>query len=79
MSVWTVALAVAGAFFMLAFLIGTYVTWQALGVLKWDKFVFDPDGHPTRVLRFLLSLMGGFFVGATAAAYSLAWEALRQL
>jgi|UPI0004241E17 uncharacterized membrane protein YwzB len=75
----TVMLAAAGAIFIIAFLGGTYITWQALGVLKWDKIVFDPIGHQTRMLRFILAMIGGFFIASTAAAYLLAGQALRAL
>jgi uncharacterized membrane protein YwzB len=75
----TVMLAAAGVIFIIVFLGGTYITWQALGVLKWDKFVFDPIGHQTRMLRFILAMIGGFFIGCTAAAYLLAGEAIRSI
>jgi uncharacterized membrane protein YwzB len=75
----TVLIAADGLVFMIAFLGGVYVTWQALGVLKWDKFVFDPIGHQTRMLRFILSLIGGFFIGSTAVLYMIAAQALRAM
>lgn len=75
----SVMLAVDGFVFMIAFLGGTYVTWQALGVLKWDKIAFDPIGHQTRVLRFILAMIGGFFIAATFVAYVIAAQALRVM
>jgi uncharacterized membrane protein YwzB len=72
-------LAADGLLFILAFFIGTYVTWWALGALKWDKFLFDPFGTQTRVLRFLLSLFGGFLMGLAAVAYIFAFQLLRLL
>ncbi|WP_245629007.1 DUF1146 family protein [Alicyclobacillus shizuokensis] len=68
-----------GVLFILAFLFGTWVTWWALGALKWDKFLFDPFGTQTRVLRFLLALLGGFLLALAAVAYILAFQLLRVL
>jgi uncharacterized membrane protein YwzB len=75
----TVLIAADGLVFMIAFLGGIYLTWQALGVLKWDKFVFDPIGHQTRMLRFILSIIGGFFIASTAVVYMIAAQALRAI
>lgn len=68
-----------GLVFTLAFLLGTYVWWRALGCLKWDRFTFDPLGQQIRLLRFLLATAGGFVTGVTASAYALAWQAVRTL
>ncbi|MCL6517152.1 DUF1146 family protein [Alicyclobacillus sp.] len=74
-----VLLAVDGLVFIIAFLFGTYVWWRALGVLRWDRFVFDPFGQQTRILRFLLALCGGFVLAVVAVVYVLAGQALRAL
>ncbi|MCL6632616.1 MAG: DUF1146 family protein [Alicyclobacillus herbarius] len=72
-------LAADGLLFVLAFLFGTWATWWALGALKWDKFLFDPLGTQTRVLRFLLALLGGFLLALAAVAYIVAFQLLRVL
>ncbi|MCL6599363.1 MAG: DUF1146 family protein [Alicyclobacillus macrosporangiidus] len=74
-----ILMAVDGLVFIIAFLFGTYVWWRALAILKWEKFVFDPFGHQTRVLRFLLALCGGFVLAVVAVIYVLAGQALRIL
>ena len=76
---YTVMVAADGFIFIIAFLVGTYYSWRALGILKWDKFVFDPMGVQARILRFLMSMAGGFMVGLIAIAYLVAGQALRVL
>ncbi|QQE78763.1 DUF1146 family protein [Alicyclobacillus sp. SO9] len=61
--------AIDGMIFIITFLIGIYITYRALGSLKWDRFMFDPIGSNIRLLRFLFALLGGFVLGLAAAAY----------
>jgi uncharacterized membrane protein YwzB len=68
-----------GLVFMLAFLLGTWYAWRALGILKWDKFVHDPFGQQARMLRFLLAMVGGSMIGFVALVYVLAGQALRSV
>ena len=72
-------LAADGLVFMMAFLGGTYVSWWAVGILKWDKFVYDPFGRQARMLRFLLALLGGFLIGLIALVYIIAVQSMRIL
>lgn len=65
--------------FLVVFLGGTYITWWAIGILKWDKFVNDPYGPQARMLRFLLAMLGGFLTGLIALLYLLAGQALRLM
>lgn len=74
-----VVLAMDAMIFFLAFLGGTYLTWWAVGILKWDKFVNDPYGPQARMLRFMLAMLGGFITGLIAVVYLLAGQALRLL
>jgi len=68
-----------GLIFVLAFVFGTYFTWSALSVVKWDKFLFDPMGNHTRLLRILLGIIGGFFFGVAVVALNIALQAMRIL
>ena len=79
LSQYSVMIAADGFIFILAFLVGTYYAWRALGILKWDKFVFDPFGVQARILRFFMAMAGGFMIGLIAVAYLIAGQALRVL
>lgn len=72
-------LAADGFIFIIAFLIGTYFAWRAIGILKWENFVHDPYGPQARMLRFFLSMAGGFMVGLIAVAYLFAGQEMRIL
>lgn len=74
-----VVLAADAMIFLLAFLGGTYITWWAIGIVKWDKFVQDPYGSQARMLRFLVAMFGGFTTGLIALFYLFAGQALRML
>lgn len=74
-----IILAADAVIFLIAFLGGTYITWWAIGILQWDKFVQDPYGPQARMLRFLLALLGGFLTGLIALFYLLAGQALRLM
>lgn len=78
-SQYSVMIAADGFIFIIAFLVGTYYAWRALGILKWDNFVFDPVGVQARILRFFMAMAGGFMVGLIAVAYLIAGQALRIL
>lgn len=52
-----------GLVFIAAFLGGMYLTWRAIGILRWDKFTVDPLGPQARLLRVLISLVGGLVFG----------------
>lgn len=78
-SQYSVMIAADGFIFIVAFLVGTYYAWRALGILKWDQFVFDPIGVQARILRFFMAMAGGFLVGLIAVAYLIAGQALRVL
>ncbi|MCF8567174.1 DUF1146 domain-containing protein [Alicyclobacillus tolerans] len=68
-----------GLIFIIAFLGGVYITWWAVGILKWDKFTADPHGPQARMLRFLMALTGGLLTGLVAVAYLFAGQALRMI
>lgn len=68
-----------GFMFIAGFLVGTYYAWRALGIIRWDKFVLDPFGVQTRILRFMLAMGGGFMVGLIVVAYLIAGQMLRIL
>jgi|GEM_PF-4397160 len=78
-NVTNVGYAVDGFVFIVVFLFGVYITWRALASLKWDKFMFDPFGRDIRILRFLLSLVGGFLLGLMAALYMIAIQLMKVL
>jgi uncharacterized membrane protein YwzB len=71
--------AIDGLVFMAFLLAATYMVWWALGVVRWDKFLFDPFGPQARWLRFILALIGGFLVALCLVCYLLAAQLLRQL
>ena len=75
----TVFYAADAVIFLIAFLGGTYITWWAIGIIKWEKFVHDAFGPQARMLRFLLALLGGYLTGLIALFYLLAGQALRML
>lgn len=79
LAVSSVSWAIDGFIFVLMFLLGIYMTYRALGSLKWDRFMFDPLGKDIRLLRFLLSLFGGFLLGLTAAVYVFAVQLMRVM
>lgn len=76
------ALAVVGLdgfVFILAFLAGMYLTWRAIGVLRWDKFTTDPFGPQARLLRVLLGMVGGLMFGWVVVLFILATQLFRIL
>jgi uncharacterized membrane protein YwzB len=73
----TAMFAADGLIFMIAFLLGTWYAWRALGILKWDKFVADPHGQQARMLRFLLAMFGGSMIAFVSLVYVIAGQALR--
>jgi uncharacterized membrane protein YwzB len=72
-------IAADGFIFILTFLVGTYFAWRALGILKWDQFIFDPIGQQARILRFFLAMFGGLIVGMVAVMYLIAGQAMSVL
>lgn len=69
-------LAVDGIVFMAFLLASTYVVWWALGIVRWDKLLFDPTGPQARWLRFILALIGGFWIALCLLLYLAAAQLL---
>ncbi|MDQ0189406.1 DUF1146 domain-containing protein [Alicyclobacillus cycloheptanicus] len=65
--------------FIVAFLFGMYMTWRAIGILRWDKFTADPFGAQARLLRVLIGMVGGFLFGFVIAIFFLATQLFSQL
>ncbi|MCL6548586.1 MAG: DUF1146 domain-containing protein [Alicyclobacillus sp.] len=72
-------LAADGLLFMVVFFAGTYFTWWAIGILRWEQFVHDPHGPQARMLRFILAVFGGLVFALIALLYVVAVQALRAV
>ncbi|WDL95218.1 DUF1146 domain-containing protein [Alicyclobacillus sp. ALC3] len=66
-----------GMVFIAAFLGGMYLTWRAIGILRWDKFTVDPFGPQARLLRVLIALVGGLIFGWVIVLFILATQLLK--
>lgn len=66
-----------GLTFLVIFILGTMLTWWAVGILKWDKFTHDPFGRQARMLRLILGFLGGALFGVVAVVYVVAIQLLR--
>lgn len=66
-----------GIVFIAAFLGGMYLTWRAIGILRWDKFTIDPFGPQARLLRVLVALVGGLIFGWVIVLFILATQLLK--
>lgn len=58
-----------GALQIVALLIGTLVSWVALGAVRWDVFVKTPESAPARLLRLLLAILIGSGIAGFIVAY----------
>ncbi len=65
-----------GLSFVFVFIFGTMITWWAVGILKWDKFVHDPFGPQARFLRLIFGILGGALFGFIAIVYVVAVQLL---
>lgn len=68
-----------GFIFMIAFLGGTYLSWWALGIIRWEKFVLAPSSPQARMLRFLIAAVGGFILAMICGVYALAGQVIRLI
>lgn len=73
----TVLAASDGLTFLCVFILGTMLTWWAVGILKWDKFTHDPYGRQARVLRLIFGCIGGALFGVVAVIYVIAIQLIR--
>ena len=76
-SVNAALIGIDGIVFIAAFLGGMYLTWRAIGILRWDKFTIDPFGPQARLLRVLVALVGGLIFGWVIVLFILATQLLK--
>lgn len=67
-----------GLTFLCVFVLGTMLTWWAVGILKWDKFTHDPFGRQARILRLIFGFLGGALFGMVAVVYVVAIQMIRM-
>lgn len=65
----TMSIRAEGGVTILALLMGTVLSWYALGAVRWEAFVKVPDSAGARLLRLLLALIIGAGVSGFILQY----------
>lgn len=69
----TISFRIQGTLTTVSLLIGTVLAWYALGAVRWDVFLRQPESPSARLLRLLFALLigggvAGFILNYTSGA-----------
>ncbi len=69
-SLSALSLRMQGSLMVFSLLIGTFLAWYALGAIRWDIFMRDPQSRAGRLLRLLLAVLIGTGIAGFVLQYS---------